>query len=40
MDTMSLSRKFEQIGARVQLRPIINNIYGRELPAGNVFFLD
>ncbi|HEX3252099.1 MAG TPA: hypothetical protein VHS05_21860 [Pyrinomonadaceae bacterium] len=32
MDTISISKKFEQIGARVQLRPAINNIYRRELP--------
>lgn len=30
MDTILLSKKFEQIGARVQLRPVINNIYSRE----------
>jgi hypothetical protein len=32
MDTILLSKKFEQIGARVQLRPVINNIYRREQP--------
>jgi hypothetical protein len=32
MDTILLSRKFEEIGARVQLRPVINNIYRREKP--------
>jgi len=31
MDTKLLSAKFEQIGARVQLRPVSNNIYRREL---------
>src|SRR5215510_16198716 len=30
MDTISLSKKFEQIGARVQLRPAISNIDRRE----------
>jgi hypothetical protein len=32
VDTILLSKKFEQIGARVQLRPVINNIYRREQP--------
>jgi len=31
IDTISLSKKFEQIGARVQLRPVISNIYRREV---------
>jgi hypothetical protein len=30
VDTILLSKKFEQIGARVQLRPVINNFYRRE----------
>src|ERR1044072_2078508 len=31
MDTKLLSAKFEQIGARVQLRPVISNAWRREL---------
>lgn len=32
MDTILLSKKFEEIGARVQLRPVVNNLCRHELP--------